>query len=510
MRKILNKIIKELKNGQSIDFKKTDFTYEEYLSELNLEILLENVDEDNTYLDYLLKGVKSNKLNTDLNKILKWYNTPEVTTEFYLALAKHDMIPYIEKLEPTNLLYSRWGPTVLEMLLDKNVELTFNKILNDEIKADIVIAAILRNRGFYVDKYNVSNEEKNTYVNIFEIENNKKLGIGPLSTESDYLLKKIYDLFKNDNISDDSLIEAFIHSYRQSLISNYNVALLELRKLVEIKEKNIDKFLLLNVDKGAYFDDSKKSIYSSKLISNVLLHEIGHALHNFLANDSIPENLYEVIKNIQKDPMILEKVEAFAKKYNNIQKEVDIVIKKECNKYFDEYYTEDKIKDIESYLNEESLNKKQELIYLEIDDEVIDKVLKEAFTVKEYIEHQKRIFIEEYTISYMRIKYGNMVAVSDILDAIYEGKLSDGRLVNTNGGTIPKLYGHGISYYSDINYCFCEIIANYAAIVKDEEGKQYLDLLHSIIGDELYNLIIDYYNNNILNGELIRKDISLK
>ena len=506
---ILKKIIKEIKNGQTIDFTKTDFTYEEYLSELKLNILLEKIDGDKTYLDYLLEGVKSCRLNTDLNEIsLRWCSA-EDTAKFYITLAKHDMIPYIEKITPSALSYKSWGSaTVLELLLDSDLELTFDKILNDEIKSDIEVAAILMNRGFSVEKYNVSKEEK--VINNYELENNKKLGIGPLSQESEHLLEELHDLFKKDNISDEYLVEAFIISYRQSLISNYNVTLLELRKLVEIKEKNMNKFVLLSANKGAYFDDMTKNIRSSKLISNVLLHEAGHALHNFLANDSIPENFHEVTKNIQKNPLILEKVEEFANDYNNIQKEVDIIIKEECNEYFDQYFTEDKIKEIESYLEKESSIRKADLIYLEIDNEIIDKVLKEAFTVNEYIEHKKRIYIEEYTISYMRIKYGNLVAISDILDAIYEGKLSDGRLVNKNGITIPKAYGHGISYYSDINYCFSEIIADYASILKDFDGKKHLDLLHSIIGDELYNLIADYYNDNILKGEIISKDVSLK
>jgi len=511
MSKILNEIIRELKNGESIDFTKTEFTYKEYLSELKLDLLLENNIDGKTYLDYLLEGIKNNKIRNDLNQLLRWYSNPEGIAKYYIALAKHDMIPYIEDLKPFDLLYSGWdSSTVLEILLNIDEELTFNKILTDEIKADVEIAGILKSRGFYVDKYNVANEEKNIYINNVEIENNKKIGVGPLAVEGECLLKKLYDLFKNDNISDISLIEAFIISYRQSLIVNYKVALLELKKLIEIKEQNMSKFVLLSLSSDAYFDEREKSIYSSKLISNVLLHEAGHALHYFLANDSIPENLYEGIKKIQKKPENLEKIESFAKKYNDVQSEIAIAVKEEYDKYFAEFYTDERIKEINMYLNKESSDKKSDLVLLGIDDEVIDKVLKEAFTVKEYIEHQKRIFIKEYTISYMRMKFGSMVAVSDILDAIYEGKLSDGRLVNVNGVAIPKSYGHGISYYSNINDCFGEIIADYASLVKAADGKEYLDLLQSIIGNELYNLIVNYYNNNILNGEIITKEKSLK
>jgi len=47
------------------------------------------------------------------------------------------------------------------------------------------------------------------------------------------------------------------------------------------------------------------------------------------------------------------------------------------------------------------------------------------------------------------------------------------------------------------------MIANYAVIVKSVGGDEYLDLLHSIIGNELYDLITNYYNDNILNEKKI-------
>ena len=500
MSKILDYVINDIKNGKSIDFTQTDFTYDKYFDELRKNFLKE-YDDNNTYLDYILEGVKSGILITEIDRLISYFEDPEKIAEFYLILAKHDMISYITKLSTYFLTLKSDGLTVLERLLNSDAELTLNKILNDELMANVEIAAILMSKGYNVKYYNICKQEKFLYD--YEYEENKKLGIGPLYEEGENLLNILYDLFKNDNKSNDSLVDVYINSYRQALIFNYDYALLELKKLIKIKEKNMNRFVLLTTDTGAYFDVIKESIYSSQYISNVLFHETGHALHRYLVDGSTPDNLYEVMQTIKKNPTTLEKTEVFAQKYSDIQKKVDIIAQQECEKYFAKYYTKDKIKDIEIYLEKESTRKKENLNFLGIPEDVLNNIIKEVFTLKNYIKHQMRMFIEEYTHSYMRIHYGSLMAVSDILDTVYGGMLSSGKLVNKKGITIPKTYGHGIAYCFNISYSFSEMIAEYAAIVKDVNGKEYLDLLHSIIGDELYNLIINYYNDNILKEKKI-------
>ena len=500
MSKILDSVINDIKNGKSIDFTQTDFTYEKYFDELR-EKFLENFDDNNTYLDYILEGVKSGLLITDIDRLISRFENPEKIAEFYLILAKHDMMSHIEKIGTYFLILKSNGLTVLERLLYSDAKLTLDKILNDELMADIEIAAILMSKGYNVKYYNICKQEKFLYD--YEYKENKRLGIGPLYEEGEKLLNTLYNLFKNDNTSNDSLVEVFINSYRQALMLNYDYVLLELKKLIKIKEKNINKFVLLTTDTCACFDLIKKCIYSSYYVSAVLFHEAGHALHRYLVDDSEPTNLYEIMQTIKKNPTTLEKIEVFAKKYNDIEKKVDIIAKEECEKYFANYYTKDRIKEIETYLEKESSIKKENLYFLELDNEIKNNVIKEAFTLENYIEHQKRMFIEEFSYSYMEMNYGCLMAVSDILDAVYGGMLSSSESVNKDGITIPKILGHGITYCFNKNYSFSEMIANYAVIVKSVGGDEYLDLLHSIIGDELYDLITNYYNDNILNEKKI-------
>ena len=500
MSKILDSVINDIKNGKSIDFTQTDFTYDKYFDELR-EKFLENFDANNTYLDYILEGVKSELLITNIDSLISYFEDPDKIFKFYLILGKHDMMAYIKKISVYFLTLKSDRLTVLERLLDSDAELTLNKILNDELMANVEIAAILMSKGYNVKYYNICKQEKFLYDS--EYEENKRLGIGPLYEEGETLLNILYDLFKNDNISDDSLVEVFVNSYRHALMLNYDYVLLELKKLIKIKEKNINKFVLCTTNSGAGFNVIKKSISSSFYISAVLFHETGHALHKYLTDISIPDNLYEAMQKIKKNPTTLKKIEVFAKKYNDIEKKVDFIAKQECEKYFANYYTKDRIKEIETYLEKESSIKKENLYFLELDNEIKNNVIKEAFTLENYIEHQKRMFIEEFSYSYMEMNYGCLMAVSDILDAVYGGMLSSFESVNKDGITIPKIHGHGITYCFNKNYSFSEMIANYAVIVKSVGGDEYLALLHSIIGDELYDLITNYYNDNILNEKKI-------
>ena len=136
---------------------------------------------------------------------------------------------------------------------------------------------------------------------------------------------------------------------------------------------------------------------------------------------------------------------------------------------------------------------------MEIDDDVLNIILDDTFTSEEYIKAQKKKFIDEQSSVFMKEEYGNIGNISDIIDAIYEGEFKSNVLLDDRGQTINKVAGHGIPYYScRIEYCFCEIIANYSAIIKSKDCNELLIMLKDIIGDELYNLISDFYNNNII------------
>ena len=142
------------------------------------------------------KGLKirvpSRPRSSDVNEHIEYYTT---------TIAKHDMMKYIGEIKAEKLLKKYGDKTLLEYLLDTDSDLTLNKILSDDLKADPDIAVILKNRGIVQESVNVSKEE-NEYTTKY-IENiNNHLGIGPLPEEGERLLNELKLLFLTDDKSD--------------------------------------------------------------------------------------------------------------------------------------------------------------------------------------------------------------------------------------------------------------------------------------------------------------------
>ena len=109
-------------------------------------------------------------------------------------------------------------------------------------------------------------------------------------------------------------------------------------------------------------------------------------------------------------------------------------------------------------------------------------ILSDMYTQEEYIDHQKRIFIEDNVDAILRNEFGSLLTIGDILDAIYEGKLHSNTLKDSHGEAIG----------------FDEMIANFAAISKANDAKEKLRMLKSIVGDGVYDMIRNFYYQDIL------------
>lgn len=124
--------------------------------------------------------------------------------------------------------------------------------------------------------------------------------------------------------------------------------------------------------------------------------------------------------------------------------------------------------------------------------------MKETFTVEQFMNHQKRIYEKQQIDAIFRSEYGSFMAIGDILDAIYEGELNSGFLENENGDKIARTSGHGIAYYYDNpSNGFSEMVANFSSISKSPQAYEMLNLLKSIVGDELYDMLSTFYYTNI-------------
>lgn len=466
------------------------------LEEASISDLLKPIDDTYTYFDYILDSIANKGLKIRVPS-RPWSSDVNEHIEYYTTIAKHDMMKYIGEIKAEKLLKKYGDKTLLEYLLDTDSDLTLNKILSDDLKADPDIAVILKKRGIVQKSVNVSKEE-NEYTTKY-IENiNNHLGIGPLPEEGERLLNELKLLFLTDGKSDKDLITGLTAGYRNALMNNYDINIIEIKKLIEIKKENKDIFYYIKNDDGSYFSPSNGSIFCENANTNTLLHETGHALHFYIADMKTPDDYQKIVEEARENPEVLAKTKEYAANYRKLINNITLLVEQRYDSFFKSYYSPEKVEEIKKNLTKSKEEKKKEYKELHIPDEQLDMILSDMYTQEEYIDHQKRIFIEDNVDAILRNEFGSLLPIGDILDAIYEGKLHSNTLKDSQGEAICKTGSHGLNYYYATLHGFDEMIANFAAISKANDAKEKLKMLKSIVGDEVYDMIRNFYYQDIL------------
>lgn len=469
------------------------------LSLTSAEVLLDPIEENSpyTYFDYILDNIKENKIKVNINRISHILNI-NTRVKFYLTLAKHNMMEYVALPSKKKLLEKNKDKTFLESLLDADSNLALEKIISRQNKADPEIAFIIKSRGLKQENVNISKDENN-YAKDYLDGINNHLGIGPLYEEGEKLLEELQNVF-NDGESDKDLISALTSGYRQALFSsnNYEIVLEEIRKLIEIKKQNMTYFFYIIEKDSGYFSLANGSVFCDNAQAETLLHETGHALHHYMVQDKIPENYKEVIARARQNPELLVKAEKLSNKYHEIRSKIEALVELKYSKFFDSYYNGERKEKIRELLAKSKEEKKKEYKDLGIPEEQLNIILNEMYTEEEYINHQKRMYIEENIDVILRNEVSGISAISDIIDAIFEGKFHSATLTNSQNKKIKKMPGHGLYYYFETDHGFDEMIANFASMSKSKDANENLQMLKDIVGDEVYNMISNFYYKEII------------
>lgn len=469
------------------------------LVKASASLLMTRINDNYTYLDYILDCINKGDFEYNIDNITAPIR-PDMKAEFYLCIARHDMIGYVKNNLNLNILLKKdYNKTLLEYFLDKDPELTLNKILNKSDKMNYSVMIILKSRGI---------KDNDSILNINEdndsfIKDTPDTYYGPLDKDSDYLIKELERLFISDGKSDKDLINLLITGYRNALFINYDITIREIEKLIEIKKNNFDKFYYVKDKDSSYFSPSKGCIFINDSYISVVIHETGHALHHYLTGSEVPDNYDEIVKRAEENKKLLTKTSKYFESCNKIMKNIKNYFLNLANEVLTAYYSkQENIMDIQSIVSKDISEYRDKFKYLKIPEEQLEQILQETISVEEFIKQETIILANELFEATTRNNYASIGATNDIIDAIYRGKVCDGVLKSADGQKIASFGGHGIRYYSQNEHGFDEMIAQFAVLVKSKGCEENLQVLRNIVGDEVYNMISNFYYTNILEMDI--------
>lgn len=469
------------------------------LVKASASLLMTRINDNYTYLDYILDCINKGDFEYNIANITA-PGKPDMKVDFYLDIAKHDMIGYVKDDLNLNILLKKYdNKTLLEYFLDRDTELTLNKILNKSDKMNYSVMIILKSRGIK-DNDSILNINKD---NASFVKNTPDTYYGPLDNDSDYLIKELERLFISDGKSDKDLINLLITGYRNALFINYDITIREIEKLIEIKKNNFDKFYYVKDKNSSYFSPSKGCIFINDSYISVVIHETGHALHHYLTGSEVPDNYDEIVKRAEENKELLTKTSKYFESCNKIMKNIKNYFLNLANEVLTAHYSkQENIMDIQSIASKDISEYRDKFKSLKIPEEQLEQILQETFSVEEYIKREAIIVASELTDTTIRNNYASIGATNDIIDAIYRGKVCDGVLKSADGQKIASFGGHGIRYYSQKKHGFDEMIAQFAVLVKSKGAEENLQVLRNIVGDEVYNMISNFYYTNILEMDI--------
>ena len=483
------------------------YNRDDLLFNAHADLLVSDYTDGKTYLDYILdEHKKGNNINFDKISFSIHYRNAKTIASELLILANNGLIGYFPSINKDVLLKKTEDKTVIEWLIEMDKDLTLSTILPEcRERRDPDFVIVLRGLGIEDTLMDYKTDEKqftDEYIDSY----NKDYASN-YSGEHEDLLNELGDLFYNDGKSEKELIDVLITSYKQVLLENEELGLLEIKQLIEIKKNNYEKFTYTKTNTGAYFSSADKGVHLDSSIIDTINHETSHALHYFLADNYIPEDYASIIERVRNNPETITKVAEYSRQFKKIRTELkEAISKSEIATYYDEKYSGENVVELATFLASSKEDKKK-IFIKDYPEQVLDTILAGSFTVDEYIAQRKEIEQIEMLDAMLRNNYGAFLAIGDVIDAVFLGKFKNGVLKGEDEAFIESAYGHGIGYFKNTNHGFDEMIAEYGEIMKSKNGQEMILYLRSIVGDELVDAIEECYQQRIIRSDRYISDL---
>ncbi len=463
-------------------------------SKVRLSTWLMEYDDRNTYLDWIIIETKQNS-NIKIKNIKEDISDIEEKAKIYIIFARHrihEKYPFTKE----ELILSQNGKTLMQYLLEEDENITLNYLISEDLKQEKEISMIirlneLRKKQKLYKTFSINTQKE--YLRSLE----KTFNFSRTTEEESFLLEELYNVM-NDGKSSDELLYSLIAFYTY-LFSIKNPYAYEVIKLIDIKRNNPDFHLIKS--NGDYFTYKLNRVELESINPDILAHEIGHALFYYLTDKQLPQDIITQIKELRSSKEFLEITARHSKEYY-LQRE-------RVSKMVEEYY----MAEYDKYTNEEEKERIRE--FLELEEELKKELGYFIFpgrkpTPEEVISRNREIQKEQLVSFIMRVEYGYILSISDIIDAIHEGNYQQGNLVDNEGNNIIGCAGHGTDYYKrgDI-WVIDEIMANISEIMKSSNPQEGIKLLKEYIGEDLANKLIKYYEENILYSKKYEESIIL-
>lgn len=515
-----NTVIEELLDkGYDPTFQNYDFKSNEILDILvkrnrfdllyngDITLLLSTYQDDKTYLDFMIEKQKQG-IDMHIEKMsFNYYRQPtELLAKAIIKLSQNNLQGFIPTIDLDLLLHKGKNnkKSIIEHLVEIDKDITILRILPECRQLNNPeLAIVLKNLG--IDNIPIDIKTKDINFSDEYIKDYNDNYIQGCVSICPKLLEELKELFYNDDKSDKKIIDVLITSYTYLTSENNpnnQMFMHELEQLIEIKKHNLTNFTYTRIDDGAYFT-SEKGVCLSKDVISTINHETSHALHYYLSNYYIPDNYCEIVERVRNDKSVISRINEYSNRVNELREKIRSEISKSnITDYYEKLYQGDKLLELSFFLTA-SKEKQKEKFKSNYHEQVLDTILAGTYSVDEFIKQRSEIEVNEVVDATLRNEYGALIAIGDIIDAIYVGKFRNGVLYNDGGTFISPTYGHGIDYYQRVsNKGFLEMIANYGSIIKSKESNVTIEYLRSIVGDELVDMIKDVYEQKILNSQI--------